>query len=56
MVQQLTLIVYGAVIVATAIFQGLNARYYFIRVARMRDYLRDTPKWVIDLQRSAAID
>ena len=56
MVQQLTLIVYGAVIVATAIFQGLNARYYFIRVARMRDYLRDTPEWVIDLQRSAAID
>jgi hypothetical protein len=56
MVQQLTLIVYGAVIVATVIFQGLNARYYFLRVARMTDYLRETPGWVIDLQRAAAID
>lgn len=56
LVQQLTLIVYGAVIVATALFQGLNARYYFVRVSRMADYLKDTPEWVIDLQRSATID
>ena len=39
-----------------AIFQGLNARYYFVRTARIRDYVRDTPPWVLDLQRSAVID
>ena len=52
LIRSLTLILYAAVIVATAIFQGLNARYYFVRVARIRDYVRDTPQWVLDLQRS----
>lgn len=56
LIQSLTVTVYAAVIVATAIFQGLNARYYFIRVARLRDYVRDTPPWVVDLQRSAAFE
>ena len=56
LIQSLTVIVYAAVIVATAIFQGLNARYYFVRTARIRDYVRDTPPWVLDLQRSAVID
>ena len=56
LVESLTLTVYGAVIVATGIFQGLNARYYHVRVARLRDYLRDTPAWVVDLQRSAALE
>ncbi len=56
LIQSLTVIVYVAVIVATAIFQGLNARYYFVRVERMRDYVRDTPQWVLDLQRSTAIE
>ena len=55
LVRDLTLTVYAAVIVATAIFQGLNARYYFVRVARLRDYLRDTPQWVLDLQRSTVL-
>ena len=52
LVQSLTLTVYATVIVATGIFQGLNARYYFLRVARIRDYVRDTPEWVLALQRS----
>ena len=56
LVQSLTLILYAAVIVATAIFQGLNARYYFIRVARIQDYLRRTPEWVLDLQRSTHVE
>ncbi len=29
-----------------------NARYYFVRVARLDDYLRNTPKWVLELKRS----
>ena len=56
LVQSLTLTVYAAVIVATAIFQGLNARYYFVRVARIQDYVRHTPRWVLELQRSTAIE
>lgn len=56
LVQSLTMILYTAVIVATVIFQGLNARYYFVRLQRLRDYLRETPLWVVDLQRSADVD
>lgn len=55
LVESLTLTVYATVIVATAIFQGLNARYYFVRVARLRDHVRDTPPWVIDLLRSTVV-
>jgi hypothetical protein len=56
LIQQLTVILYVSVIAATAIFQGVNARYYFRRVAMTEAYLRDTPTWVVDLQRSAALD
>lgn len=56
LVQSLTLTVYGIVIVATAIFQGLNARYYYLRVARLHEYLDQTSPWVLDLQRSAALE
>ena len=56
LVQAATLIAYTVVIVATGIFQGLNAYYYFVRAARIRDYVRDTPPWVLDLQRSTAIE
>ena len=56
LLQSLTLTVYATVIVVTAIFQGLNARYYYIRVTRIRDYVRETPTWVVDLQRSTAIE
>jgi len=52
LIESLTITLYSSVIVATVIFQGLNARYYFVRIARLNDYLRDTPKWVLDLQRS----
>ena len=56
LVQWLLLTAYAAAIVATTLFQGLNARYYFVRVARLRDYLRDTPQWVVDLQRPIGIE
>jgi multisubunit Na+/H+ antiporter MnhE subunit len=52
LMQELTAGAYVAVIVLTVLFQGLNARYYFVRIARLREYLRDTPSWVLDLQRS----
>ncbi len=56
LIRSLSLILYTSVIVATAIFQGLNARYYFVRIERIRDYLRQTPERVLDLQRSTGIE
>ena len=47
----MTLMVYGIVIVLTLLVQGLNARYYFVRVQQLQDYLAQTPKWIVDMQR-----
>ena len=54
LVTNLTLAVYGGVIVMTVLFQGLNARYYFARIKLMEAYLEKTPEWVVDIQRSTA--
>jgi len=54
--QSVTLTLYAVVIAATGIFQGLNARYYFVRVSMIRDYVRDTPQWVLDLQRATVME
>jgi len=51
----LTIVVYGAVILGSAIFQGLNSAYYFRSVKTMREYVVQTPQWVIELQRSGRI-
>ncbi len=51
LVTDLTLMVYGIVIVLTLLVQGLNARYYFVRVQQLKDYLAQTPKWIVDMQR-----
>jgi hypothetical protein len=53
LVQSLTLGVYVTVLFATVIFQGLNARYYYVRIERLRAYVAATPEWVVDIQRSA---
>jgi hypothetical protein len=53
LVRSLSLTVYQAVIAGTVLFQGLNALYYFRRVAMIEGYLRDTPDWVSELQRRA---
>jgi hypothetical protein len=52
LVQQLITVAYAAVIGATLIFQGLNARYYHVRIARLKGYLAETPEWVVDVQRA----
>ncbi len=49
----LTLVVYGGVIVLSVIFQGLNARYYFKKDKLLKAYLRQTPDWIVDLQRAS---
>jgi len=49
--RMLSLAIYGGLIVGTALFQGLNAAYYFTRRKHVVAYLRDTPEWVVQLQR-----
>ena len=55
LVRSLTITVYVAVIALTAVFQGLNARYYFRRIATIEQYLSETPDWVLELQKSARV-
>ena len=43
---------YGTVIVLSIVFQGLNALYYFTRRRHLEAYVRETPAWVIDLERA----
>lgn len=54
-VRQFTLLVYVGVIALTLVFQGLNARYYFARVRRIEAYLRRTPEWIVELQRTVTL-
>ena len=56
LVAELTIYVYVAVIALTGLFQGLLARYYFKRIALVDAYVRDTPPWVLDMQRAASLD
>lgn len=42
---------YGVVILLSVVFQGGNAWYYFTRRRVVEEYLRETPDWVVDLQR-----
>jgi len=55
-VRSLTLMMYTGVIAATAVFQGLNARYYFRRIEMIREYLSETPSWVLELQERASVE
>ncbi len=48
--KDLVIAVYGTVIVLTAIFQGLNALYYFTRRELVEAYVQETPEWVLDVQ------
>ncbi len=43
---------YGSVIALSAIFQGASAAYYFSRRKYVETYVRETPAWVIDLERA----
>jgi hypothetical protein len=53
-VTQLVVWGYAAVIVLSILAQGLNARYYFRRIDQLQAYLRDTPGWVVELQRATS--
>ena len=47
----LALAMYGGLIAGTLIFQGLNSLYYFTRRKYVEAYLRETPEWVVQLER-----
>jgi len=47
---------YGAAILLTVLFVGLNARYYARRISMLERYLAETPAWVVEMQRSARVD
>ena len=47
----ITIAIYGGLIAATLIFQGINALYYFTRRKHVEAYVSETPEWVVDLQR-----
>jgi hypothetical protein len=52
--KMLASVMYRALIVITVMFQGLNSLYYFTRARILRDYLAQTPAWVVELQRHQA--
>lgn len=55
-VRSLTVLVYAVLIATTVIFQGLTARYYFVRIRRIEAYLRRIPGWIVELQRTVTLD
>lgn len=55
LVKVIMVAVYALVIVLSAIFQGLNAVYYFTRRKHIDAYVEGTPEWVVDVQRAAAM-
>ena len=50
--QMVVLAIYSAVIALSVVFQGFNAFYYFTRQILVRDYLRETPGWIVEMQRA----
>ena len=53
--RQISILLYGGLIAATVLFQGLAAWYYFSRVGVLRDYLSRTPGWIVELQRRQVV-
>ena len=51
--QFFVLAVYGTCIVLSGLFQGLNAWYYFARRQYLIAYLKETPQWILQLQRAS---
>jgi len=49
-----SLAVYGSLIALAIIFQGGMAVYYFKRSRQLREYVDQTPAWIIELQQKTA--
>ncbi len=49
--KEVVVALYGSVIVASILFQGLNALYYFTRRRHLEAYVGQTPEWLLEVQR-----
>lgn len=49
--RNITLAMYGGLILASLVFQGGTAWYYFTRIPHIRAYVRETPAWALDYLR-----
>jgi hypothetical protein len=47
--------VYGGLIVVSLVAQGGLAMFYFTRGKYIRDYVRQTPAWIVNLQKAGSI-
>ena len=47
------LTIYSTVILLSTVFQGFNAFYYFTRLRHLQAYLRETPGWIVEMQRAS---
>lgn len=47
--------VYSALIVGSLVAQGGLAMFYFSRTKHIRDYVRQTPEWIVALQKTGAM-
>lgn len=52
MMLPITIGFYGAVFLLSLLFQGMVARYYHKRMKMLSTYLADTPKWIVQMQKS----
>ena len=51
-IARMTVLAYAVVFVVSAVALALTARYHFTRRERLEAYLRETPEWVVEIQRS----
>lgn len=50
--RQITLMVYGALIAVAVLAQGGTALFYFTRIKHIRAHLKQTPAWIVQMQRT----
>lgn len=54
LLQRLTVIGYALIMAVITISQGLNSLYYFTRKKLIDSYCKETPRWVIEVQKRTA--
>ncbi len=52
LIRDLSIAMYVGVIAVAAVYQGWNARFYHVRIARMEDFVRRTPEWARSVLRA----
>ena len=52
LVRQITIAVYGSLIAVAVLAQGGTALFYFSRTKHVEAYLKQTPAWIVQMQRA----